>query len=134
MTTNRLDFEAPYGCRCCGVERRRHGRRWAPGIAMHAWMAPDQAMILERMKRRLEHRLNAAPPKHHAVTGWAPDHTGEEGIPFCADCGTDSCQPWTRIQTRLDRQRWGLPRHARPSHKALANAGGGWGGDNTWPF
>jgi hypothetical protein len=101
---------------------------------MHPWLEPEQAMVLERMLRRRDARANSEPARHHAVTAWAPDHTGEEGIPFCADCGTESCRPWTRIQTRLDQQRFGLPRRVRRSRKALANAGGGWGGDQPWPF
>ena len=125
MTVKRLNFQAPYGCRWCGEEKHRHGRRWAPIIQMHSWMEPSQAMILERMQRRLDARLTAEPAKYHATTAWAPDHTGEEGIPFCADCKTDSCPRWTRIQTRLDQIRWGIPHRT----KNPLNAGtGGWGG------
>lgn len=133
MTVKRLNFESPYGCRWCGIEQRHHGRQWAPIIQMHPWMEPDQPMIRERMWRRLEVRIDAEPPKYHATTAWAPDHTGEEGIPFCADCKTDVCHRWSRIQTRLDQQRFDLPRRVRRSRKALASAGG-WGGDQRWPF
>ena len=108
MTVKRLTFESPYGCRWCGTERHRHGRRWFAVIGMHQWMEPNQAMILERMTRRLEMRLNPETPKYHAITGWAADHTGEEGIPYCADCKTDSCRRWIRIQSKLDRRRWEL--------------------------
>ena len=129
MAVKRLTFEAPYGCRWCGVEKHRHGRRWAVIVQMHSWMEPSQAMIRERMLRRLDARLNAEPPKYHATTAWAPDHTGEEGIPYCADCKTDGCPRWARIQTRLDQIRWGI--HHRTKHPLYASAGG-WG--STEPF
>ena len=135
MNNPRPAFEAPYGCRWCGIQRYHHGRRWIPVIGMHAWEQPSDAQILERMLRRLADRLAALPAVCHATTGWAPDHTGEEGIPFCADCKTDSCARWMRIQTRLDRQRWGLPHRTR-RRKATNNPtdGSGWGGNASWPF
>lgn len=125
----RLTFESPYGCRWCGVEQRHHDRRWAVIIGVHPWMEPTQDAIKERMLRRLDARLNPEPPVFHATTGWAADHTGESADPFCADCKTDGCPRWTRIQTRLDQQRWGLPRRTRRSWKS-----GGWGGSEPLPF
>lgn len=133
VTVKRLTFESPYGCRWCGIEQRRHGRRWFAVIGMHSWLEPDQAMILERMTRRRAHRLAALPPVFHATTDWASDSTGEEGLPYCADCKADACHRWTRIQARLDQQRFGLPRRVRRTRKASVN-GGGWGGDQSWPF
>lgn len=121
----RLNFKAPYGCRWCGEEKNRHGRRWAPIIGVHSWMEPDQAMILDRMLRRLDARLNAEPAKYHATTAWADDGSGESADPYCADCKTDGCSRWARVQDRLDEQRWGLPRNPR-------RASGGWTGDEPW--
>ncbi|WP_432053720.1 hypothetical protein [Streptomyces sp. bgisy022] len=76
------------------------------------------------MQSRRAARLNAEPARYHATTGWAADHTGESGEPYCADCKTDGCRPWMRIQDRLDRQRWGTPRNQGGT--------GGWGGDAPW--
>lgn len=131
MTVKRLTFESPYGCRWCGDELHHHGQQWAPIIGMHSWLQPTQAMILERMTRRRADRLAALPPVFHATTGWSADLTGESADPYCADCKTDVCHRWDRIQTRLNQQRWGMPRRARRSGKA---AGSGWGGDQPWPF
>jgi hypothetical protein len=115
------------------VEKHRHGRRWAAIIQMHSWMEPDQATILDRMRRRRAHRLAGVPAVYHATTGWAADHTGESADPYCADCKTDGCRPWMRIQTRLERlerQRW---RQALADGTPNASPGG-WGGDAPWPF
>lgn len=133
MTVKRITFESPYGCRWCGDEQHHHGSQWAPIIGMHQWMEPSQAMILERMTRRRADRLAAVPPVFHATTGWAPDHTGESADPYCADCGREACPRWARIQTRLDQQRFGLPRRVRRARKPQS-AGAGWGGDQPWPF
>lgn len=118
----------PSSCRWCGQEQGSHGQWWRPGKGYHQYEHPTQAQIKARMQARRKARLNAVPTKYHATTAWAADHTGEEGIPYCADCKTDSCRPWMRIQDRLDRQRWQLPRPNR-RHK-----NGGWGGDEPWPF
>lgn len=134
MTVKRLTFESPYGCRWCGDERHHHGSQWAPIIGMHGWLAPSQAMLLERMTSRRSDRLAALPPVFHATTGWAADHTGESADPYCADCKTDGCPRWARIQARLDQQRFGLPRRVRRTRKSPARSGGGWGGDQPWPF
>ena len=123
------------GCRWCGITKHEHFQRWTRTAGWHAWGPLTQKQILARMLARRTARLNAEPAVYHATTGWAPDHTGEEGIPFCADCKTDSCARWMRIQTRLDRQRWGLPRRTR-RRKATNNPtdGSGWGGNASWPF
>jgi len=121
------------GCRWCGViTKHEHMQRWAPEpVGWHTWTQLTQAQIKERMLARRAARLNAEPAKYHATTGWAPDHTGEEGIPYCADCKTDVCHRWARIQARLDQQRFGLPRRVRRSRKAVKS---GWGGDEPSPF
>ena len=129
MTTTRLPFESPYGCRWCGVEKRHHGRRWTVVIGVHSWIEPTQEAIKERMLRRLNARLNPEPPAFHATTVWIADHTGESADPYCADCKTDACPLWSRIRTRLDQQRWGLPRRVRRSRK-----GDGWGSHESLPF
>ncbi|MBZ6207526.1 hypothetical protein ACWF8U_00800 [Streptomyces olivaceus] len=117
--------EPPFGCSWCGDEQHHHGSQWAPIIGMHQWMQPTQAAILERMRRRRANRMTAAPAQYHATTGWADDGSGESADPYCADCKTDGCRPWIRIQARLDEQRWGIPRNPRPTR-------GGWGGDAPW--
>ncbi|NUS82723.1 MAG: hypothetical protein HOY75_08215 [Streptomyces sp.] len=120
MTVKRLNFESPYGCRWCGVEHARHGRRYRLPVGVHSWEAPWQSTILLRMRRRRAARLNAEPTLYHATTGWAADATGESGEPYCADCKNDGCRRWIRIQARLDQIRWGIPRNPRSSS-------GGWG-------
>jgi hypothetical protein len=117
----RKNIPAPYGCSWCGDEKHHHGNQWAPIIGMHQWRQPTQDQIKERMLRRLDARLNADPPKYHATTAWAADHTGESADPFCADCKTETCRPWLRVQAKLDRIRWGItyPKRAQP---------GGWAG------
>lgn len=119
----------PYGCIWCWEERSRHGRRWAPIIQMHSWEEPSQAAILERMRRRRADRLDAAPTKYHAVTGWSADETGESGEPYCADCKTDGCRQWMRIQTRLDNRRMELD---GINPKRRSEKTDNWGGDAPW--
>ena len=116
---------APYGCSWCGDERHHHGHQWAPIIGTHQWMQPTQAQIKERMLRRRADRFAAAPPKVHATTAREADATGEEGAPYCADCKTGTCRPWMRVQTKLERLRWQLPKPKRSTD-------GGWGADT--PF
>jgi hypothetical protein len=95
------------GCQYCGViTKYQHFQRWAPQpVGWHEWMPLTQQQIKERMLARRAARLNDEPPKYHATTGWAADHTGESADPYCADCGTESCRQWIRIQTRLDNRR-----------------------------
>jgi len=125
VTVQLLDFESPYGCRWCGTQKDHHGRRYKMPVDMHSWEAPDTWLILLRMHRRRAARLNAEPPKYHATTGWAPDSTGEEGIPYCADCGSYACRQWIRIQDRLDRRRWQLAEQEYGTP-------GVWGGEPPW--
>lgn len=115
----------PFGCRWCGSSQNTHGRRWVSSAGLHTWQRPTNAQILTRMQARRATRLNAAPSKYHATTAWAADHTGESGEPYCADCKTDGCRRWMRVQDKLDRIRWGAasPQYAQP---------GGWGGNE--PF
>lgn len=129
MTVKRLKFESPYGCRWCGVQQRHHGRRYKLPVGMHAWEAPWPQVILMRMRRRHTARLNVEPIKYHATTGWSADETGESGEPYCADCKTDGCRLWMRIQTRLDQRRMELDgiNPKRRSKKA-----GGWGDSPPW--
>lgn len=115
----------PYGCSWCGDERHHHGNQWAPIIGAHQWLQPSQAQIKERMVRRRADRLAAEPAKYHAATAWEADLAGEEGVPYCADCKTDTCRRWMRIQARLDRLRWQLP-------ASKAGASGGWGRGEPW--
>ncbi|MFH9823073.1 hypothetical protein [Streptomyces bobili] len=49
----------PYGCQHCGIAKRSHGRRWTTGVGVHAWTAPDQGQIAERMRARRTVRLAA---------------------------------------------------------------------------
>ena len=115
------------GCRWCGViTKYEHMQRWAPQpIGWHTWTPLNQAQIKERMLARRSARLTAEPYLYHAATAWAPSADGEEGIPFCADCKTDGCRRWLRVQAKLDRIRWGV---AEP--KGFVR--GGWGGDEPW--
>jgi hypothetical protein len=122
----RKNIPAPYGCSWCGDEKHHHGSQWAPIIGLHQWQQPTQEQIKERMLRRLDARLNAEPPKYHATTGWAADLSGESADPYCADCKTDGCRSWQRIQTKLDRIRWGI---AYPTKHSQRTQAGGWGGD-----
>ncbi len=120
----------PFGCRWCGIAQGwDHCRLWTPGKGVHVWQRPTQAQIKARMLARRAARLNREPARYHAETGWAADHTGESADPYCADCKTDGCRPWMRIQDRLDQQRWGLAARIPRNRKA-----GGWGGDAPEPF
>lgn len=111
----------PFGCRWCGTEQRGHGRRWKPGAGLHTWQRPTNAQIIARMTARRAARLNAAPPEYHALTRYSGTHSDpdDEGYALCADCGTDACPQYQRIQTRLARS-W--------TSAAAQTAGSGWGG------
>jgi hypothetical protein len=125
-----ITSEPPYGCRWCGDEQHHHGSQWAPIVGMHQWMEPDQALILERMRRRRANRLSAEPTLYHATTEWAADLSGESADPYCADCKTDGCRQWMRTQTRLDNRRMELD-GINPKRRSK-NKGGGWGGSAPW--
>ncbi|OPF71062.1 hypothetical protein VT50_0235240 [Streptomyces antioxidans] len=43
---------APSGCRWCGEERSRHGRRWVSSVGMHSWEEPTREQRLSRMRAR----------------------------------------------------------------------------------
>ncbi|MFF7553629.1 hypothetical protein ACFZA9_12165 [Streptomyces olivaceus] len=47
----------PFGCTHCGTTKRGHARRWTTGVGMHAWVAPTQGQIAERMMARRTVRL-----------------------------------------------------------------------------
>jgi hypothetical protein len=49
----------PYGCTHCGITKRGHGRRWTTGVGYHAWTAPPEGQVAERMKARRTVRLAA---------------------------------------------------------------------------
>lgn len=123
---NQLVFEQPYGCRWCGDAQHHHGSQWSPIVGLHSWVEPEPDLIKTRMLARRETRLTRQTAKYHATTGWAVDHTGESAAPYCADCKTDSCPRWWRVQDRLTRARQGLPRRVRRSRRAGT---GQWGGD-----
>lgn len=95
-------FENPNGCRYCGIGDRGHMGRWTKSAGWHQWTPPTQQQIKQRMQARHAARLNAPPPKYHATTRWTgtssdPD---DEGYDLCADCGTQDCPQYQRIQTR----------------------------------
>ncbi|MFF1444179.1 hypothetical protein [Streptomyces sp. NPDC058295] len=119
------------GCRWCGITKQEHMQRWSRTAGWHVWTPLTQEQILARMLARRNARLTAVPAVYHAATGWAADSTGEEGIPFCADCKTEFCPRWSRVQARLDQQRWGLPRRVRKHGKGTATSG--WGAQDL-PF
>lgn len=121
----------PYGCAVCGDAQDHHGSQWDSTAGLHQWTRPSQLLIKQRMLARRAARLNAAPTQYHATTAWAADHTGESADPYCADCKTDSCPRWSRIQTRLDRIRWGID---HPTKHSLDALGGGWGAGPDLPF
>lgn len=124
----------PNGCRRCGAPQSSHGRRWIPSAGLHTWQPPTQQQILTRMKARRTARLNAAPPKYHATTGWDPAPDGESADPYCADCGSPACIRWSRIQDRLDHIRWGKPYRTKHPLNVLPAGSGSWGGDANEPF
>lgn len=63
----RADFvssRTPSGCALCGISKARHVDRWNEEFGWHyEWVMPDDATILQRMKRRREH------PRR-----WLPSH------------------------------------------------------------
>jgi hypothetical protein len=94
---------------------------------MHAWERPTNAQIIARMKTRRDVRLTTSPPKHHAATrysGTAGDPE-DEGYALCADCGTDACAQYQRIQIRIAA--------SRTEPAVQIGSGGGWGA-NAHPF
>jgi len=121
----------PNGCRFCGIDQRDHMQRWSKSIGWHQWDQPTNAQILARMRARRAARLNAEPTKYHATTGWDPAPDGESADPYCADCKTPACFRWSRIQARLDHQRWGIGYRTKHPLNATASRAGGWGGDDT---
>lgn len=132
MTVKLLTFESPYGCRWCGVQKEHHGRRYKLPVEMHSWEQPSREQILARMLARRAARLNPEPTIYHATTAWAADATGESGEPYCADCKTDGCRQWIRIDTRLSNRRMELD-GINPKRRTKKTRGG-WGGDQPWPF
>ncbi|KOG22015.1 hypothetical protein [Streptomyces viridochromogenes] len=46
----------PSSCAECGIPKRPHGRRFTLSAGVHTWQAPDQALILRRMRTRRELR------------------------------------------------------------------------------
>jgi hypothetical protein len=92
----------PSGCRHCGLAEQGHFQRWTRDAHWHFWAAPTLEQIKQRMWSRRTARLNAAPPKYHATTRYTgtPGDPEDEGYALCADCGTDACPQYQRIQTR----------------------------------
>lgn len=127
-----ITSEPPFGCTYCGDEQHHHGEQWTAIIGLHSWIQPTQAEILERMQRRRAAVLNADPAKYHATTGWADDGSGESADPYCADCKTDGCRRWLRIQDRLERRRLELDGINPKRRHKFGDAGGGWGGGEPW--
>jgi hypothetical protein len=119
------------GCRWCGVQKEPHMQRWTELAGWHTWTELTQPEIKGRMLARRAARLCMEPFKYHATTAWAADATGESGEPYCADCKTNGCRQWIRIQDRLERRRMELaginPKARRPS-----DGSGGWGGEPPW--
>ncbi|MEU7338651.1 hypothetical protein [Streptomyces sp. NPDC007074] len=98
---------------------------------MHSWQQPGEQTILARMLVRRADRLAAEPPRYHATTAWAADATGESAEPYCADCKTDGCRQWIRIQDRLERRRMELA-GINPKARRSSDGSGGWGGEPPW--
>ncbi|MFE5368179.1 hypothetical protein [Streptomyces mirabilis] len=111
-----IRHEPPYGCSWCGDEQHHHGSQWAPIVGLHQWMEPSQAVILERMRRRRANGLDA-------------ELSGESADPYCADCKTDGCRQWMRIQTRVDNRRMELD---GINPKRRSRTAGGWGDGEPW--
>lgn len=50
----------PSGCRWCECGQRQHARRYMEGVGMHAWTAPTDQQIKNRMRvRRARRRMVA---------------------------------------------------------------------------
>jgi hypothetical protein len=95
---------------------------------LHTWERPTNAQILARMKARRSARLNAEPPKYHATTIWTgtAGNPDDEGYALCADCRSDACPQYQRIQTRLAIHMTDPAAQTRHSHR--------WGADADMPF
>jgi len=48
----RREAPNPNGCRWCGEDQGRHGRRYARSVGMHSWTEPTRAQRLARMLAR----------------------------------------------------------------------------------
>lgn len=55
--TEALAKASPNGCIFCGLDKRVHMKRWAPGVKWHSWVEPDNATRLARMRSRRLRRL-----------------------------------------------------------------------------
>lgn len=117
----------PFGCRRCGNPQGSHGRSYIAGAGIHTWERPTNAQILARMRARRAHRLNPAPPKYHATTRWTgtPGDPEDPGYELCADCGTENCAQYLRIQHR---------RALALTDRAAQTRGRVWAVDPNWPF
>ncbi|MEU4738136.1 hypothetical protein [Streptomyces fradiae] len=124
-----MTSSSPMGCALCGINRRGHGRQYTETAGWHAWQQPTQQQIKDRMYARRAARQAAAPTQYHARTAWMADNTGEDGIPYCADCGTEGCRQWMRTDTRLTKRRMELA-GINPKRRS----GAGWGGVESRPF
>lgn len=122
------------GCRYCGlIVKREHFQQWAPQpVGWHVWTPLTQTQIKQRMIARRAARLSAEPAPYHATTAWADDGSGESADPYCADCKTDGCRKWLRIQDRLERRRMELGGINPKRRSKSGDAGGGWGGGEPW--
>jgi hypothetical protein len=46
----------PSGCRWCGIDQRKHARRWKSPAGWHQWEQPTQQQIKDRMNARRTER------------------------------------------------------------------------------
>ncbi|OQD51939.1 hypothetical protein BM536_037010 [Streptomyces phaeoluteigriseus] len=51
---------APSGCRWCGEDQSRHGRRWVSSVGVHSWEEPTREQRLSRMRARRSLRRGQA--------------------------------------------------------------------------
>lgn len=117
----------PFGCRWCGTPQYHHGRSYNAGAGMHGWERPTNAQILARMRARRAARITAPAPRYHATTRWTgiPGDPEDPGYELCADCGTETCAQYLRIQQRRARAL---------TDPAAQSCGGGWDTNPNWPF
>lgn len=93
----------PYGCRHCGIAKRGHARQWKAGVGVHAWTAPSQEQIAERMKARRTVRLAAeierlrarvAELEQGAALPWAHDMSDGDLRGFLDDLVSAALNRW----------------------------------------
>ncbi len=95
---------SPFGCRWCGEQASRHGRRYVSSRGMHAWEQPTNTQIIARMQARRAARLARPATAQDRTRAVHADAYPAPEDPRCVTCHRDDCPRYWRIQNRIDQQ------------------------------